>query len=319
MALTRGFIRNAVTTPLDARLMDMARVVGNADGSPRVGVLDGDGRAIVTALATMNVAIAAADFVTSKGTADGVAIFTNDGTVNVAITAAPASNSRIDVIWVKHNDNTTGDANSTPVFGVTAGTAAASPTKPTIPTGALELATLRVYAGTTAANGGLNTLTNTYQMTAAAGGAVPFRTKSDLLLWTNPLVGQVAFVLDVADFFTWRAGAWDSLLGDTGWLNMTLFSGWSVAVGEPPKYRVKNGFLSCSGRVSAGAGVGANFAQLPSFARHTSNNLMVWRTHMDNAIAGITAGQDGTLGCFEPGTGASRPGVSLAPIHYPVG
>lgn len=193
MTLTRGFIRNAVTTPLDARLMNMAQIVGNSDGSPRPGVLDGDGRAIVTALATMNVAVAAADFVTTKGTADGVAIFTNDGTVNVAIGAAPASNSRIDVIWVKHNDSTTGDANSTPVFGVTAGTAAASPTKPAIPTGALELATLRVYAGTTAANGGSNTLTNTYQMTASRGGMVVVRTTAELTAWTNPQLGQRVF------------------------------------------------------------------------------------------------------------------------------
>lgn len=193
MTLTRGFIRNAVTTPLDARLMDMAQIVGNSDGSPRPGVLDGDGRTLVTPLATMNVAVAAADFVTTKGTADGVAIFTNDGTVNVPIAAAPASNSRIDVIWVKHNDNTTGDANSTPTFGVTAGAAAASPTKPAIPTGALELATLRVYAGTTAANGGSNTLTNTYQMTASRGGMVVVRTTAELTAWTNPQLGQRVF------------------------------------------------------------------------------------------------------------------------------
>ena len=195
MTLTRGFARNAATTPLDARLMDMAQIVGNSDGSARPGVLDGDGRTLVTALATMNVAVAAADFVTTKGTADGVMIFTNDGVVNVAIAAAPASNSRIDVIWVKHNDNTTGDANSLPTFGVTSGVAAASPTKPAIPTGALELATLRVYAGTTAANGGANVLTNTYQMTASRGGMVTFRTVAELNAWTNPQLGQRAFVM----------------------------------------------------------------------------------------------------------------------------
>lgn len=225
MALTRGFIQNAVTTPLDARLMDMAQIAGNADGSPRVGVLGGDGRAIVTALATMNVAIAAADFVTSKGTADGVAIFTNDGTVNLAITAAPASNSRIDVVWVKHNDNTTGDATSTPVFGVTAGTAAASPTKPAIPTGALELATLRVYAGTTAANGGSNTLTNTYQMTASRGGTVPFRTLADLLAWTNPQRGQVAYNIATGDAWRWNGTAWKMLAVGLNLISSGSFTG----------------------------------------------------------------------------------------------
>ena len=208
MTLTRGFARNAATTPLDARLMDMAGLVCNADGSPRAGVMGGANTSIVTALATMNVAIAAAEFATTKGKADGVMLFTNDGTVNVAIAAAPASNSRVDVIWVKHNDNTTGDANSTPTFGVTAGTAAATPAKPAIPTGALELATLRVYAGSTAANGGGNVLTNTYAMTAARGGVVPFRNKLELDAWTTAVAGQDATTLDTGEVWTRAGGSW---------------------------------------------------------------------------------------------------------------
>lgn len=220
MALSRGFVQNAATTPTDTRLMDKARFVRNSDGTPRTGVL-GDGSSIVTALATMAVQVAAAEFVTSKGAADGNNVLTNDGPTNVTISAAPASNSRITVIWVKQNDNTTGDANSTPVFGTTDGAAAASPTKPAIPTGALELATLRVYSGTTAANGGSNTLTNTYQMTAARGGVVPFRTLADLTAWTNPQIGQVATVLDELtgpSLYQWKSGAWrglSNLLGVT--------------------------------------------------------------------------------------------------------
>lgn len=206
MTLTRGFIRNAATTPLDARLMDMASVVSNVDGSPRTGVLGGANLSIVSTLATMNVAVAAAEFVASKGKADGVSIFTNDGVVNVPITAAPVSNSRIDVIWVKHEDNTTGDAASLPIFGVTAGVAGAVPAKPAIPTGCLELATLRVYSGTTATNGGSNLLTNTYQMTAARGGVVPFRTKTDLDAWTTATIGQLAEVR--ADASAWNNGQW---------------------------------------------------------------------------------------------------------------
>lgn len=213
MALTRGFIRNAATTPLDARLADMAKMTCNADGSPRPGVLSQSGANLLTALATMHVAVAAAEFVTTKGKADGVAIFTNDGTVNVPIAAAPASNSRITVIWVKHEDNTTGDAASLPIFGTTDGASAASPTKPAIPTGALELGTLRVYSGTTAANGGANTLTNTFDMTASRGDSVPFRTKALLDAWTTPAgVGQTAEVVaDTAALkgaYRWNGTAW---------------------------------------------------------------------------------------------------------------
>lgn len=208
MTLTRSFIRNAATTPTDARIMNMAQLVANADGTPRVGVLGGANPSIVSTTGTMSVAIAAAEFATSKGRADGVSIFANDGTVNVAIGAAPASNSRIDVIWVKHNDSTTGDANSLPTFGVTPGAAAASPTKPAIPTGALELATLRVYAGTTATNGGANTLVNTYQMTAGRGGEVAFRTKTELDAWTTAVDGQTAYVIGDSQPYRWLGGKW---------------------------------------------------------------------------------------------------------------
>lgn len=194
MALTRSFIRNAAMTPLDARLMNMAMITCNADGTPRPGVLSQSAANIVTALATMAVAVTAAEFVTTKGKADGVAVFTNDGTVNVAIPAAPASNSRIDVVWVKHEDSTTGDGASLPIFGVTAGVAAAAPAKSAIPTGALELATLRVYSGTTAANGGANILTNTFQMTSMRDGAVSFRTRAEMDAVTTLPVGQLATV-----------------------------------------------------------------------------------------------------------------------------
>lgn len=212
MALTRSLIRNAATPPRDARIMLAGLVVAGADGSPRAGVLGGANPSIVSALPSMNVAVAAAEFVTTKGRADGVAIFGNDGAVNVPIDAAPTSNSRIDVIYVKHNDDTTGDANADPIFGVAKGTAAASPAKPAIPTGALELATLRVYAGTTATNGGSNTLTNTYQMTAARGGLVAFRTKGDLDLWTNAQDGQLAIALDTSMIYQRSAGQWTELI-----------------------------------------------------------------------------------------------------------
>lgn len=297
MALTRGFIRNAVTTPLDARLMDMAQIVGNTDGSPRTGVIDGDGRNIVTALATMNLAVAAAEFVTSKGAADGVVIFTNDGTVNVAITAAPASNSRIDVIWVKHNDSTTGDANSTPIFGVTAGTAAASPAKPVIPTGSLELATLRVYAGTTAANGGANTLTNTYAMTVSRGGIVPFRTLADLQAWTNPILGQVAAVLSNASapgaegLYKWNGTTWiNTARGVATWTWAAGGVGDSGVVGPTVPLTTLAAETSGNDFVTATSGLGATVkAGLYVVTLHVAVNATVTgRTFAQLAKAGNT-------------------------------
>ena len=247
MTLTRGFIRNAVTTPLDARLMDMATLVQNTDGSPRTGVLGAANLDIVTALATMNVAVAAAEFAASKGKADGVALYTNDGVVNVPIAAAPGANSRIDVIWTRHQDNTTGDGASTPIFGVTAGAAAASPTKPAIPTGALELATLRVYAGTTAANGGSNTLTNTYQMTAARGAVVPFRTKVELDGWTNPVDGQEAYVVGESSTYKRQGGGWR--LWERAWTSYTPTLTNVTAPATAAKYKVDAGLVTVRFRI----------------------------------------------------------------------
>lgn len=267
MTLTRSFIRNAPTTPLDARLMNMAGIVSNADGSPRTGVLGGAATAIVTTTAGMTVNVAAAEFATSKGKADGVAIFTNDGTTAVTITAAPVSNSRIDVIWVKHNDDTTGDANALPVFGATAGTAAASPTKPAIPTGALELATLRIFAGTVATNGGSNVLTNTYQMTAARGGVVPFRTKVDLDLWTTAVDGQLAYVSADGNAFRFYTGA----TGGAAWIHdhgkpeigtFTPTGIYSAGGGVPRALR-QGGRVYLEGQIASSA---ASFAAATSYA-----------------------------------------------------
>jgi len=263
MTLTRSFIKNAVTTPLDSRLMNMAGLVCNNDGSPRTGVLGNAGTTptagIVSTLATMNVAIAAAEFATSKGKADGVPIFTNDGVVNVAIGAAPASNSRIDVIYVKHNDDTTGDANALPVFGVLAGTAAASPTKPgPIPTGALELATLRVYSGTTATNGGSNLLTNTYQMTAARGGVVPVRTIAERDAWTNPVDGQLVFVLATDSTYQYLATAptpgWYHTSGAPESGTITPGALW-VASGAAPTMRKHSGMVIGAGSIANSSAV----------------------------------------------------------------
>lgn len=209
--LTRSFIRNAATTPLDARLMNMASILPNdSTGNPRVGVLGPLGAPLVIATGTMTVNVVAAEFATSKGKGDGVSIFTNDGTVTgIAIDPAPASNSRIDVVWVKHNDNTTGDANSLPVFGVTTGIAGATPIPSAIPTGALELAQVRIYSGTTATNGAPNTITQTAQYTAARGGTVAFRNKTELDLWTTAAVGQEAINLATGERFSRTlGGAW---------------------------------------------------------------------------------------------------------------
>src|SRR3546814_20793599 len=118
----------------------------------------------------------------------------NDGTVAATITTAPVSNSRIDVVYVKQNESAApmSDGADTAVIAVVAGTAAASPVKPAIPTGALELATVLVPSGVTATNAGGVVITQTAPFTATAGGVVYVRNATERDAWT-PAQGAIAY------------------------------------------------------------------------------------------------------------------------------
>lgn len=310
MTLTKAIaVRNAATAPLDGRLAEMAQLVCNADGSPRAGVLGGAGLSIVTTTGTMNVSIAAAEFATSRGKGDGAVIFTNNGAVNVLIGTAPISNSRIDVIYVKHNDSENGDASSLPVFGVLAGVAAASPIKPTgLPIGALELATLRIYSGTTSTGGGSNVLTNTYPLTAMRGGLVNFRSKVDLDAWTTPVDGQLAYV--PGKLYQRIGGAWAAVIDDTGWIVPPLTGGYSNfgAGFSVTRYRRINGVVHIEGTVVAG-NVGQVIFSLPAGFRPSLEKLFI--TSANAGIADVRVrGSDGAV--YAPGYYAGGSGALIA-------
>lgn len=328
MTLTRGFVRNAVTTPLDARLMDMAKVVCNADGSPRVGLLGANGASAVLtngSVGPMTVSVVANEYVVSKGKADGVVILTNDGTVPVTITAAPGSNSRITSIWVKHNDDTTGDANALPVFGTTDGVAAASPVAPAIPTGALELAQLRVYSGTTASNGGSNTLTQRAPITAMRGGIVMARTSAELTAWTTAVDGQRARVIGAAASdpdYVFTGGVFAlAQPADTGWTGLTPAAGWTNSgfLG----YRVKNGICYLRGEVYGGADLSTLFT-LPAGARPAARmtaptgRFATSSTPPVGVLAINTTGVVTLLMASGNSVPGAAPGLTLGAISFPV-
>jgi len=213
MAIRKGLpAKLALTDADDSRYLFSGLVVCNVDGSPRGGVLSPVNVNLVTATATMNVSVAR--FQGAAVRDGGVILLANDGAANVLLDAAPGANSRIDVIYAKQNDAsatvTVPDANNTPVLGRVTGTATAIPVKPSLPVGALELATVLVPSGVgvTATNSGGVVITQTAAFTAAAGGAVGFRTKTTLDLWTTAQKDQTAIVL--ADSGRWRytGSAW---------------------------------------------------------------------------------------------------------------
>ncbi|HWK19829.1 MAG TPA: hypothetical protein VNR37_03540 [Microbacteriaceae bacterium] len=111
----------------------------------------------------------------------GPIFMANDGTVTVSVDAAPGSNSRIDVVYFKQNESASpySDANDNPVFGVEKGTAGAVPVKPTIPTGAVELATILIPSGVSATNAGGVVITQTFPFTATTGGPIWVRNATE--------------------------------------------------------------------------------------------------------------------------------------------
>lgn len=101
----------------------------------------------VTGTTSLTYSVSAGVAVCSKGTADGYTEAYFEGGSTSAVSAGDASNPRIDTIWITSHDITLGDADNSVVIGVTSGTPAASPAKPTIPTYATELASMLVPSG----------------------------------------------------------------------------------------------------------------------------------------------------------------------------
>jgi hypothetical protein len=206
MAVNRGLFVRATgtaptkvgTTPLESRLALAALVAEYAPGQPRTGVMTQsiDNPAIVGASSSSMVyTVQPCEVVIARAAGDGVYIITVSGTTNVATDPAPGTGSRWDILYIKQNDTDKGDANNQPVLDVVKGTAATSPTKPSIPSGAVSLAEARIYAGTTAASGGSNTITQTFQWTAARGAPIPVRSLGERQAIV-PQIGQAVVRLD---------------------------------------------------------------------------------------------------------------------------
>ena len=213
MAATRGFIYGAATTPLDTRKADATKLVTNADGTPRIGVVGPNPSIVISDASTspMRVGVIPAGFATQRAAGDGVAHWTNDGLQYITVTK-PVSQSWIVTVYAKHDDTTAGDADNLPVIGTVTGSAAALPVEAAIPAGALKIATILVPSTATSTQSTGVTITNVYPMTVEAGGVVPFRLKSELDLWTTARPGQYADVMSDSDalngMYVFRSGSW---------------------------------------------------------------------------------------------------------------
>lgn len=215
MALTNGFVTTAGTTALDARQMDAARVTHNVDNSTRTGQLFGDSGALQPTSSMSVRFLGDTSWVLSRGKSDGAVIVSNVGDVLVSLDVAPSANSRYDVVYLKHNDTERGDATSVPVVDKVTGTAAASPTIPAAPAGALVLGTVLVPAGVTSTTASGVVVSNTVQQTAINGSPIRYRTIAAMNAdAVNVIDGYQGFVKGAGLFFL-RGNQWIRIDADT--------------------------------------------------------------------------------------------------------
>lgn len=168
-----------VLSAIDARTGQSAMVAHDGNG-PRVGIFYEGTQTLVTGTATtspsMQVSVVPLAWCGQKALGEGVYIGRSTGTVLVDVAAAPAANSRYDVVYVMERDasaTTSPDSNTQGEIGVITGVAGASPTKPAIPVGSVEVATLTVAAGATKTTDPQVTITTTLGFTTGSGGPIP--------------------------------------------------------------------------------------------------------------------------------------------------
>ncbi|MDF2919741.1 MAG: hypothetical protein K0S70_3958 [Microbacterium sp.] len=194
------------TTAAALRRIQAGQIARAADGTPRAGVIPAHFDALVTGKASMGYDVGpfVAALMRTPGEVEFVA---NDASTAVTVTgyAAPGANSRLDVIWVRTERTSAGDAANVRRFGITQGTANVNPSKPAIPPGALELAVAEVKATDTTTQ--TVVITQTAPYTAMAGGVVVLRNAAEAAAWT-PANGAQAYRLDTQDELVRESGAW---------------------------------------------------------------------------------------------------------------
>lgn len=182
------------------------QVVRSAAGVLRKGILPTHTGPLVTGTETMNVAVAPFVAVLDR---NGAIFLANDGTVNVLLSSAPASGSRWSVVYVKQQemDAPFSDPENGPVIDKVESTSSAAAARANLPDGALELALVKVDAGSATTDAVGVTISQTAPFTAMTGGSVPLRSQAEQDAWA-PHDGSTAYRIDTGARLSRVAGAW---------------------------------------------------------------------------------------------------------------
>lgn len=244
MAILDGFpAASGTVDSTELRKALAGLILRDTSGNARAGVFPRHVNALVTAKPIMAVDVAAFEGVSVRG--GGPIFMANDGTASVPIDAAPGSNSRIDVVYFKQNEQAApySDANELPVLGVAKGTAAPAPVKPAIPAGGVELATIRIPAGVSATNAGGVILTQTFQYTAVSGAPLWVRNSTERGALPTFAVGTELLQLDTSERLEWSGLAW-VLIGSPPGVKLLRTSGDTYSVPNNVSTQIANARLT---------------------------------------------------------------------------
>lgn len=209
MAQSRSLVRAAGdplvgTSPTDLRLahaVGFARAAVGAWGV-RPGVLWGG---TVSGTAGWAYSVAPAALALVRGALEGVYPAAITGAQTAPTDPAPASGSRIDIVYVLQPDIDLGDTGNVPVLAVAKGTASGSPSAPALPTGAMELGRATITSLMTQTLDA--TVATTAPITALAGGMYQVPSFQQLSRIVSPLELEVARV-GTTELYIYQGGSW---------------------------------------------------------------------------------------------------------------
>lgn len=299
-------------TPLDHKMANLGQIAKTAANTIRPGLFWDGSATVVSGKANMSYDVRAFTCVTSRGPTLGAVLLSNDAVYNVATTAAPGSNSRYDVVYIWQREFAIDGSDSNPVIGVVQGTAAASPTVPSLAAypGAIELARILVPSGVTATNSG-TTITQTAQFTATSGGVIPFRTTTERDAGTY-VEGQLGWLIDSDRVEVYNGASWSGLGGGRSRIIPTKTStGGAVTVNSATGEVTATGAVSQLNVTIPNASLYKSFEVIYSLRGGTSGAYTI--KLLSGSTPNATASSYRGARLFDAGALALTPGTSWVP------
>lgn len=218
--LTPSFLQNAGNVNTAEMLRNAIAITGSAGRlaasslKPRGGVhfeLGGGMFVSQNGVPNMTVNVAAGGCAVpgTEGASQGCYYIVNDGTVNLAITAAHATLNRIDIVVVRIQDQAYSGALNVATLEVVAGTPAASPAAPAAPANSLILAQVSIPATDTTIT--TSQITDKRTVLAAPGGQMwcPSTNRPDT---AQISVGQIIYEYDTNMTRQYDGAGWRQIL-----------------------------------------------------------------------------------------------------------